>query len=168
MSLLPHTLALARQAFGISLLILPRPLAALSRLPFPDAASAVLGMRLAGGRDFAVGYYLWHALRRRSASLLGDSGLDAKSMGRVSADESTPLAPTGKVEGGNREASTAVRDALMLGIAVDSIDVLSCLACYVEGDLNGVQTLVFGGMAGGLVLAGGYCWRNAAAGRGVE
>lgn len=91
--------------------------------------------RLFGARDAVLGAYLWYASR---------SSPDAGS--------STSSTKTGEINKEKRK--WRLKEALLLGAIIDSLDVISSTACVLEGNLEpGQWPLIGGGAALFVVLA---------------
>lgn len=98
-------------------------------------------------REIGIGAILWANRLRASAAAATPSSAISSS----AAATSVTVAATG---------TPGLRQAIMLGIAVDSLDALSAVVGYASGGLDWKQTLLLGG--GGVVVAGwgGLCLRG--------
>lgn len=145
-------LSALRIATGLGLLIAPRTFLTIAHIPGATAASGIVGMRLAGARDLAIGGILWQALRKYNATTAVAGSLDGKDGG-----VSMPLmgADTDKK---SDAAGEMVRWSLALGVAVDAMDVLSCLACWLEGGIDGWVAEGCGSAAAAVVGMGVYSY----------
>ncbi|KAL3442249.1 hypothetical protein BJX65DRAFT_313028 [Aspergillus insuetus] len=135
-------LVLSRIAAGLGFLTLPGPVATLFGMPFTP--EAVIGCRMAGARDIVIGVLLYTS-RDISSNAISADDRDAKT------DRSTRL-------GMKNRGWSARQRALVAGIAVDAIDVLACLWCYLDGSLPLTPALLLGGGAAVLLDLGVYCW----------
>lgn len=149
-------LSLIRIGTGLSFLALPQFSCTTFLVPQASASAAILATRLAGSRELAVGELLWYTLRRHRAG-----GADLTSTGgddTTESEQSQLLSGELAGDGGKgRSASVAARAAaprrenmvgyaLMAGMAIDAIDVVSCLVCLAEGSLPMEPALLVGGV----------------------
>lgn len=132
------TALLSLSRLGVGALSLAFPATASTTFLLPSPGGLTTFVRLFGARDAALGAYLWYAFRTSRE------------------DNSTSPAKARDVK---REARTRrLKDALLLGIIVDSIDVLSSTACVLEGNLEPRQWPLVGGAAALLVVLGWVAW----------
>jgi len=153
-SLTLTTLSTLRMAAGVGLLAAPR----LTTIAFlvPYASSASLITRMGGVRDFVLGALLFTANRNRSASA---------SIISSPSDEGVVKPDTEPLLGGVRNGEMGeVRRALMAGMLVDAVDIVSCLVCMGEGTLPLEGMGIAGG--GAVVFLGLGAWGLRAVGRG--
>jgi hypothetical protein len=121
------TFAVLRMATGISLLALPRLTSATFLVPYASSSSWIT--RFGGVRDFAIGALLYSS---RPPSTPPSNGKPGSNGGEGGVD------------------SRELRRALMMGILVDAVDIMSCAVAYGEGSLP-IEAV--GLVAGGAALA---------------
>ena len=151
-SLIPlHALAFARIGVGIALLTVPA--AAASTFLIPVAPAAILGIRLAGARDLAIGSLLFHTSRRQTSQIAEKSSADSSID-----DNNQYTTPLLDVDPRIVQAQhdSMIKAVLATGIMIDAVDMLSCAVCFAEGNLPGDAALLVGGLAGGAVGLGLY------------
>lgn len=146
-----YGLAFARMGVGIALLTAPA--AATSAFLIPVAPVALLGIRLAGARDLAVGGLLLHTIRAQPPRVEEKPSTDSDT--NVDNQSSSPLL------GDHRRTAQAQHDSvikavLVTGMVIDGLDVLSCAVGFAEGTLPGDGALLVGGFAAGAVGLGWY------------
>ena len=137
-----HVLAISRMAIGVAALLIPLPTCSAFLIPVP--ATATLAVRLAGARDLAIGGLLLHSLRNSSAATA------TKSNGPIGLHQDETKQPLldgqkAKMKSGS---DAYLRSALLAGMVVDGIDVLSSAACFLEGNVSIEGALVFASGAG--------------------
>jgi hypothetical protein len=118
-------LSLSRFAVGTSCLIFPATAFTAFLLPPPGSHTTIA--RLFGARDAVLGAYLWYA-SRTSHGVISTSPVKAVDIDR-------------------EKRKWRLKEALLLGIIVDSIDVMSSAACVLEGNLEPRQWPLIGGGA---------------------
>jgi hypothetical protein len=121
-------LAIGKISLGVTGILAPLLSHQAFLLTLPSTTSVLL--RLVSSRELALGGLVWYNRLRNPTN--------------------AAVPPSTK-----RNSTTMLSQALMAGIAVDSLDAVSALACYSQGALDGTQTLVLG--AGG-IFAAGWGW----------
>ena len=141
-------LSLSRMAVGLGFLAIPGPFASIFIMPFsPEAA---IGCKMAGNRDLVLGALLYYTYRRRYSTPRKDTVIDPS--------EQSLLSKSGNSEG--HSDNSMMRLALLSGIAVDTLDVVMVLWCYLDGTLPVEAAVTLGGGASILLGLGLYCWRK--------
>lgn len=136
-----NLLSISRMAVGLGFMTIPGPIASIFAMPFSPEAS--IGCKMAGNRDLVLGALLYTCRPQRSIST------SRKDKNTNSSEQ--PLLP----KDGN---SSRMRLALISGIVVDALDVLSVLWCYLDGTLPIEAVATLGGGASFLLGMGIYCW----------
>lgn len=145
-----YVLSLIRIGTGFAFLALPQFSCATFLVPQAAAPAAILATRLAGSRELAVGELQWYALRRHRAGRA--TFVDPASSSDAAAEHSQLLPREAAGAKGLSASAEAPRRenmvgyALMAGMAIDAIDVVSCLVCYAEGNLPLEPALLVGGV----------------------
>lgn len=154
-----YTLSALRLLTGSTLLLFPRSIFRLARIPQPSASSGVLALRFAGAREFAVGALLWRALSEAQTS-------DRKLDEYVNGAAESPLLNRASTSGGAKDANTKmVKDVLVAGMLVDAVDIGICAACVLEGSLAWQPAAGIAALGIVAVGLGAYCLRDADASR---
>lgn len=109
-------LALARMGLGLGLLSVPATVTRLCLLPVVESDSLIY--RVAGSRDLALGGLLWFA---------SASGQQASS-------------GSGEVP---KDSSVSLRQALIAGVVADSLDFVSTVLCFADGNLASEPAVLF-------------------------
>lgn len=131
-----------RMALGLAFLCLPKHVAAACRIPYiPEAAIAG---RMTGARDFAIGLLLYNCRPRLT------------NPKRIEPRENATLC--NNAYSGARLSWNDTQRALISGMIVDGIDVLSVLWCYLEGNLPTVGIRTVGGPAVVFLGLGVFLW----------
>lgn len=131
-------LATSRMAVGLGFLTIPSHLATLFTMPF--SPEATIGCRMAGSRDIILGALLYACCSRSPTS-------GSTAVGKEKNGDKREL----------QSGWTDTQRALLAGIVVDALDVLTCLWCYCEGTLPLSSALLLGGGAALFCDIGGYC-----------
>ncbi|MBE7182120.1 MAG: hypothetical protein INR71_13115 [Terriglobus roseus] len=167
-----YILSLIRITTGIGFIALPQFTCTTFLVPQASASAAILATRLAGARELAVGELLWYALRRHRtgganlSSTSTSASASTESNGSASGEQSQLLpgeAATRKGLRGSVEAEAPRREnmvayALVAGMAIDVIDVLSCLVCLAEGSLPLEPALLVGSIGCAAFGVGAYSY----------
>jgi hypothetical protein len=130
-------LSLSRFSVGAFSLIFPATACTTFLLPQPGSLTTMA--RLFGARDAVLGAYLWYASR---------SSAEAGSP--------TSSAKTGEIKREKRK--WRLKEALLLGAVIDSLDVISSTACVLEGNLEPGQWPLIGGGAALFVFLAWLGW----------
>jgi hypothetical protein len=150
-SLSLKTLSTLRMLTGLALLTVPRLAATAFFVPYQP--SLALYSRLTGIRDFAVGALLYTAIPTTQ---------EQRQKNNANHDDND--APGKPLLGGeitvNGEGMHEVKRALMAGIVVDAVDVVSIMACFAEGNLDIKGVGMAGGGAALFCIWGIWCLRG--------
>jgi Ca2+/Na+ antiporter len=130
-------LSLSRFSVGAFSLIFPATACTTFLLPPPGSHTTIA--RLFGARDAVLGAYLWYASRASPE-----------------AASSTSSAKTGEIKREKRK--WRLKEALLLGAVIDSLDVISSTACVLEGNLEPGQWPLIGGGAALFVFLAWLGW----------
>lgn len=136
-------LSTLRMGVGLALLAVPSLTGQAFLLAQPPVASTII-TRLAGSRDLILGALTLHLARGSRSQTKGQSA-------KPRPDHAVPSSPLLDAEGASllhsasNSGDSVMRAVLAANIAVDAIDILSCLWCYGEGNLSLGPTLLIGG-----------------------
>lgn len=158
------TLSVLRMIIGSSSLLLPRQIGPVFGVPISPDGTIIA--RLLGIREFVLGAYLWKANRDRNTLLAQGTGNGiSKNNGtaqerllkpKPSSIATSQASPSISTSSGG--PNTRINDmqtmeiihrskltiALWLGVIVDCVDVFSCIACILEGNLSDLAKVSFG------------------------
>ena len=138
-------LSISRMAVGLGFMAIPRQLASLFIIPFsPEAA---IGCKMAGARDFVLGALLYTCGSQDSTALTSKTTSPTERFGLSGKDQSQA-----------QRGWNSTQRALMSGVVVDGLDILSVLWCYLDGTLPAEAAATLGGGASLLLGLGLCCW----------
>lgn len=133
-----NTLSMLRMGVGLGLLGMPSKTAELFLLP--AIPNATIALRMAGVRDFAIGGLLYATklatLQARNVEPKQDNSPASSLLGKGDLKLAEKIT-----------SNDELRRALVTGIVVDAIDIVSCIICFEQGTLPGDAALLIGGGA---------------------
>lgn len=144
-SIMQTLFSIARMTLGLGLLAIPKPVAHVFLVPF--TREATIACRMAGARDLVLGALLYASRPWRSTALMNKT---------TDASEHPLLSDNGQFREQIGENHT--KRALLAGMVVDGIDILSVLWCYLDGTLPIEAVATLGGGACLFCGLGAYCW----------
>lgn len=153
------TLALLRVTTGVTLLLFPTINSALHLFPLalPLGISTSLALRLGGAREVAVAMLLWRVVQRYQPHTKGGAVVDSNGVkGDAVTVQTAPLLEcSASAEAAEVGRKDWVLYALKMGMVLDAVDVLSCVACALETNDASTSGLM---VTAGTALAGCVAW----------